>query len=114
MSTVNEMLSQSKRIMHALKLEHIVVVFDQALYAKACQIRWKHMNRFGNVVLRLGAFHTTCTLLAVIRKRFQDAGLKDLGIEAGIIAEGSIAAALEGRQYHRGVRLHKTVYDAFF
>ena len=39
-----------------------------------------------------GGIHTTNTLLAVIGKRFQDAGLKDLGIEVGIITEGSIAA----------------------
>ena len=44
------------------------------------------------LVLRLGAFHITDTLLAVIGKRFQDAGLKDLGIEVGIITKGSIAA----------------------
>ena len=33
------------------------------------------------MILRMGAFHTSMTFLAVIRKRFEDAGLSDLFVE---------------------------------
>ena len=45
----------------------------------------------------MGAFHTAMTFLAVLEKRFGDAGLSDLVIEAGIVASGSMSGVLEGR-----------------
>lgn len=37
------------------------------------------------IVLRMGAFHTACTFIAVIGKRFSDAGLRDWIIEADLL-----------------------------
>ena len=56
-------------------------------------------------MLRMGVFYTACTLLSIIGKRFQDAGSRDLCVESGAIAEGSVAGVLDGRRYNRGVRL---------
>ena len=81
MSTVNEILSQCVKIKQQLHLDAVNCVFDQALYAKAADIRWKHPDNFNNVILCLGTFHTICNLLGVIGKRFQDAGLHDVAIE---------------------------------
>ena len=75
-STVNEVLTQTVNIMDTLELKEIVCVFDQALYAKAAEITSKH-EKFKNLILRMGAFHTICNLLSTIGKRFQDAGLRD-------------------------------------
>ena len=97
--------------MDTLELMEIVCVFNQALYAKAAEITWKH-KKFKNLILRMGSFHTICNLLSTIGKRFQDAGLRDLCVESGVIAEGSITAVMEGRKYNRVVRLHKIVYEA--
>jgi len=90
----------------------MVVIFDQALYAKAMEIIWKGKDIFSDIVPRMGAFHTVCTLLAIIRKLFQDAGLKDLCIESGVIAEGSIEGVLEGNKYNRAVQFHKLLCEA--
>ena len=59
-----------------------------------------------------GAFHTICNLLAIIGKRFSDAGLRDLAVESGIVAEGSINGVLEGKKYNRSLRMHKIIYEA--
>jgi len=112
MSTVHEILVRSLKIKDTLKLKSIVLVFDQALYAKAIEIQWKHRAKFSNIVSRMGVFHTCCTLLAIIGKRFQDAGLRDLAVESGVIAEGSLSGVMEGRRYNRGVRFHKIMYEA--
>ena len=112
LSTVHEVLIQSQKLKCSLGLQTMVVVFDQALYAKATDIIWKEPGRFTDIVPRMGVFHTVCTLLAVIGKRFQDAGLKDLCIESGVIASGSIAGVLEGRKYNRAIRFHKLMYEA--
>jgi len=89
-------------------------VFDQALYAKATEIKWKHRAQLNDLVLRMGVFHTIfhTTFLSVIGKRFQDAGLRDVIVESGVIAEGSVAGVLEGRTYNRAVRFHKLMYEA--
>ena len=108
------MLVQANKIKEGLELKEIVCVFDQALYAKAAEIKWKHTQTFQNVVLRMGVFHTICNLLSIIGKRFGSAGLRDLAVESGIIAEGSINSVLDGKKYNRGVRLCKLVYEAFF
>ncbi len=50
--------------------------------------------------------------MAVIGKRFSSAGFRDLAVESGIIAEGSITSVLEGRNYNRGVRFYKLMYEA--
>ena len=112
MSTVFEVLSQSLKIKDSLRLNAIVVVFDPAIYAKAMEIKWKHSEHFKDVIVRMGAFHTICTLLGIIGKRFQDAGLRDLCVESQVIAEGSVSGVMEGRKYNRAVRLHKLVYEA--
>lgn len=112
MSTVYQVLLKSQEIKATLKLESIVVVFDQALYAKATDIKWKHRARFNDLVLRMGVFHTICTFLSVIGKRFQDAGLKDVCIESGVIAEGSVTGVLDGKKYNRSIRFHKLMFEA--
>ena len=82
-------------------------VHGSALYAKAAQLVWKHTSKYANIILRMGTFHTTMTLLAIIGKWFQDAGLRDTCIESGIIAEGSVSDVLGGIMYNRAVRVHK-------
>ena len=111
MSTVSEVLNQSLSIMQSLQLTKTVCVFDQALYAKAIEITWKHVDKFNNIILRMGVFHTVRNLLSTIGKRFQDGGLRDLCVESGVIAEGSIAGVMEGRKYNHAVKLHKLVYE---
>ena len=103
MSTVFEILNQSLKIKDTLKLQatYVVVVFDQVLSAKAAEIKWKLTDRFRSIVLRMGAFHTICTFLGIIGKRFQDVRLKDICIESGVITKGSVCGVLEGWGYSR-------------
>ena len=48
----------------------------------------------------------------MIGKRFQDAGLRDVCVESGVIADGSAAGVLEGRSCNRAIRLHKIMFEA--
>jgi len=111
LSTVQEILRQSISIQSSLQLDNIAVVFDQALYAKATEIAWKHPEQYGALKLMMGNFHSICNLMSTIGKIFGDAGLRDLAVESGVIAEGSINKVLEGKQYNRAVRLHKLTYE---
>jgi hypothetical protein len=70
LTTVYEILNQSELIREELLLETVVVVMDQALFAKAAEIAWKHKERFSHILLRMGTFHTICNALAILGKRF--------------------------------------------
>ena len=90
--TVLELLSQSKLKAEKLGLTETDVVLDTAIYSKAVEIllnpRYIDLKRF--IVLRVGAFHTMCIFIAVIGKRFGDAGLLDIVIEWNLLGESSI------------------------
>ena len=60
----------------------------------------------------LGTFHTIMMFMAIIYKRFKDAGLKDVMIQSGVLAEGSVDQALSGKMYNRGIRAYKLMYEA--
>lgn len=112
LTTAFEILNQSEAIRTELQLPVIVIVVDQAIFAKISEIAWRHRVKYANVIIRLGAFHTICNALAVLGKRFMDAGLRDLCIESGVVSEGSVKGVLEGKMYNRAVRVHKLVYEA--
>ena len=94
-----------------LGLTDIVVVLDQAIYAKALEVVWKKQQEFSSVVLRMGSFHITCVFLSVIGKRFGDSGLGDLLLESTLVGSGSLKGVLEGKHYNRAVRTHKVVTE---
>ena len=112
MNTIFEVLMKAHQTKDELKLEHVVVVFDQGIYAKAVGIMWKDQDLFTDMLTRLGAFHTISFLLCVIGKRFSPAGLRDVIIESGVIEEGSVDGILTGKAHNRTVRFHKLMYEA--
>lgn len=112
MTTINTILYKTIDIANKLKLDQIVLVCDQAIYAKAQQIRWKDESLRNRLVLRLGEFHTSMSYMAVLGKRFGPAGLQDLMIEAGIVAPGSINGVVSGHNYNRSIRAHKLTFEA--
>ena len=113
-SVVNCILTRSVDISDKLDLPAIVVVMDEAVYAKAQQIRWQDEVLQSRLVLRLGEFHLAMTFLGTIGKRFQDGGLRDVLIESNIIATGSVNAVLSGKHYNRSVRAMKILYEALY
>ena len=95
-----------------LKLKAVVCVFDQAFYAKADEIFWRHRDMFENLAIMLGGFHLLMMLLGVMGMRFGDASLREIAIQSGAVAEGSIEKVLEGKNYNRAVRRQKIVCEA--
>ena len=76
LSTIKAVLQRSTKIADELGLQHVCLVFDEAIYAKIQQIRWKdatYMNRF---VIRMGTFHMAMSFCDAITKLFGDGGLK--------------------------------------
>ncbi|XP_028395413.1 uncharacterized protein LOC114519473 [Dendronephthya gigantea] len=114
LGVVNAVLSQSIDIADKLNQNSMVVVMDEAVYAKAQWIRWTKGMFQSRIVLRLGEFHVIMSFLGVIGKRFQDGGLRDILIESNIIAKGSVNGVLSGKHYNRSIRSMKIIYEAIY
>ena len=95
----------------SLHLVSIVCVFDQAIYYKACEIKWKEPLQFRNCLLMMSIFHLLTNYMGILKKRFCDAGMKDVLLQSATIAEGSIERALNGKSYNRGVREYKIFHE---
>ena len=77
MSMINTLLQHSVSICQHLQVPEIVLVFDEAIYAKAQMIRWKHDELKKRLVIRLGNFpYTVMSFCTAISKIFKDAGLQ--------------------------------------
>lgn len=112
-STVNAILEKSLDIVNSLNVSAVVLVMDQAIYAKAQEIRWHGRPESRNqLISRLGEFHTAMAFLGTVGKRFGDAGLRDIAIESGLVAEGSINGVIRGHHYNRSVQCHKIPSEA--
>jgi hypothetical protein len=105
-------MNRAIKIMESLRLVLIVCVFDQAIYSKAVEIKWKEGNKFKNCVIMMGLFHMLMMYMHILSKHFSDAGLCDVLIQNNVIAEGSVDKALSGKMYNRGVRMYKLMYEA--
>ena len=69
LDVVYTLLKKSVQMVQKLGQEDAVVVVDQAVYAKALEVLWQRPLELKPVVLRLGAFHMTMAMLAVLGKR---------------------------------------------
>lgn len=68
LATVETTLKSSTEIADKLELQEAVLVFDQAIYAKAQEIRWSSEIYQLRLTIRMGEFHTSMAFLACIGK----------------------------------------------
>jgi hypothetical protein len=69
-------MAKSLDIINKLKVRHGVMVFDEAVYAKIQQVRWKTPEFVSRFVVRLGEFHASMSYMSAIGKRFEGSGFK--------------------------------------
>ena len=112
-SAVYTLLKRSQHFAYKLELNEVDCVFDQAVYAKACEVIWASPLEFSDVLCRLGQFHSIPVFIKCIFKRYGDAGLNDIITESDIVAGGSLNGVMTGSHYNRAVRTLKIMYEAF-
>ena len=105
-------MNRALKIIEALKLSTMVCVFDQAIYSKAIEIKFKEQHKFKNVFVMMGMFHLLMMFMHVLSKQFSAAGVRDILVQSNTISEGSVDQALCGKMYNRGVRCYKLMYKA--
>ena len=88
--TVYTLLRRSLQMADQLSQQDVIVVLDEAIYAKALEVIWQNQEEFRRLVIRMGSFHTIRSFMAAIGKRFGDAGLGDILMKAELLAQGPL------------------------
>ena len=97
-----------QKMLDQLEIDHIFLHADKAIHSKVLIIQGK----YDQIITFLGGFHTIMVILKILGKKYSCLGLKEWWIEADVIAQGSADQAMEGRHYHRSIRLHKQAFEA--
>ena len=106
-------LDRCLKIKEQLRLKYTVCVFDQAIYCKAMELKWRYPDKYKDCIVMLGIFHIMM-YLGIIGKKFSDACSKDLVVQSDVVATGSADKALSGKMYNRPARAHKLVCEALY
>lgn len=99
-------------IARKLQQPYAFVTMDLAAAKIAYDIVWSSGDRFKDVVIHLGPFHTICSYMGSLGKMMTNSGFEDAVIEANICASGSINQVLSGKQYNRAFRVHEIMLSA--
>lgn len=110
-STVQHILETSLAASHKVGQEYAIVTFDLAVAKKAYSLVWQYAERFSKVIVRMGVFHTICSIFSTVGKMMKGSGFSEIVIESGICASGSLEKVLSGKHYNRALRVHKLVTE---
>ena len=111
-STVNHILETSLAASAEAGQAYTIVTFDLAVARKAYSLVWQFPDKFSNVIVRMGVFHTICSIFGTLGKLLRGSGFSEIVIEANICASGSLEKVLSGKHYNRALRVHKIVMEA--
>ena len=111
---IYDLMEKSLKIREMINLLYAVFVSNEAIYAKATEIRPKEPEMFSSLFLMMGIFYIFSMFLGITETRFMDAELKDILIQSKINAGGYIKGVLSGKQYNTLVRSYKLLWEALW
>ena len=111
-STVQYILEQALAASREVGQEYAIVTFDLAVAKKAYALVWQYSDQFNKVIVRMGVFHTICSLFGTLGKMMKGSGLAEIIIESGICASGSLDRVMNGKHFNRALRVHKLMFEA--
>ena len=80
-----------------LELGHIFSHADEAIYSKMLIISWMNQEKYDKLIPLMGGFHTILVNLKILFNKYGCLGFKDWWVDAGTIAEASVAPLLQKR-----------------
>ena len=86
MNFLIQVMMRAFQIIESLKLVTLVCVFNQAIYSKAIEIKWKEKQKLGNIILMMRMFHMLMMYMHILSKRFTVAGIGNILIQSCTIA----------------------------
>ena len=110
-ATVQHVLEVSQKATQNIGQEFTIVTFDLGVAKKVFNILWQNHIKFGNVIIKIGVFHTICSLFGAMGKHMKGSGFEEIIIEADVCASGSLQKVMLGKHYNRALSVHKLVLE---
>jgi hypothetical protein len=107
---VKEVMTWCQEVAVTKNMPLIALAADQAIYKYIEELLCEDTARWSRVKGILGGFHTECSFLNAIGKRYEASSLEELAVVSGAISAGSARKALLGKHYSRGMRIHKLMF----
>ena len=60
------------------------------MYVLVTLLKAENLVKYHDIVSFLGTFHTQCSMMSAIHKRYKGSELEDVLVAGGVIADGSI------------------------
>ena len=114
MSMIYDLMEKPLKIREMNNLSYAVFVSNEAIYAKATEIRPKEPEMFSSLFLIMGIFYILSMFLGITETQFRDAEFKYILIQSKINAGGYIKGVLSGKQYNPLVRSYKLLWEALW
>lgn len=83
-----------------------VVTCDQAIYDIVKGFTTKYKEKYKNLIVRLGGFHTVSNFSGAIGNIMQGSGIDDIMVQSGMCMPGTANKVLSGKDYYKMVRYH--------
>ena len=99
-ATVKQCLDISVNVSQVVQQEHTFVTFDLAAARLAFNVVWNFPEKYQNVFVHLGSFHTMCAQIGALGTMMTGSGFEEIVIQSGICASGSIRQVLNGNYYN--------------
>ena len=110
--TVQQCIVTSIEASRKLNQQFTFITMDLAAAKIALDVKWNDLEKYENVVIHLGAFHTMCSYMGALGRMMTGSRFEDIVIEAGICASGSIRQVMSGQHYNRAMHTHLLMMDA--
>ena len=95
-----------------LEIDYMFVHSDEAIHSKLSMIKWLYEGRYDKLLPLIGGFHTLLVYLKILHKKYGCTGIQEWWVGSRAIQLGSVAQAIEGRHYYRGIKLHKQSFNS--
>lgn len=103
-SVIHDIMTKLVETMRKKKIPFFFLVGDLPTYKTIVQLKAENLELFKNITPIIGAFHQQMSYMHAIYKRFKGSGMADTLVSAGVVMDGSVDQALQGKHYRRGVR----------
>ena len=111
-SVVNDIMDKLTTIIATKRMPFAFLVGDLPVYVLITLFKAENPCKYRDIVPFLGPFHTQCTMMSAIYKRYKGSELGEILVAGGVVAEGSVDHALKGKHYKRGLRCLRLMYEA--
>ena len=119
-SVIHETMMYAKNIAEECGQSQIIATYDLAIAKMANQIKISKSldtnldtaEKFDNLFINLGAFHTEVAFFKALGKVIDGSGIVDILVSSQVLAEGSVNTFLESKHFNRCKRIYPILADA--